>query len=81
MDTFFHHPDELRSEVAEAGFRVEGIYGIEGPAWLARDFDEWWSTPALRDRLLNIARALEAERTLSGISAHIMAVAFKVSPP
>ena len=81
MDTFFHHPDELRREVAEAGFRVEGIYGIEGPAWLAHDFDEWWSTPALRDRLLNIARALEAERTLSGISAHIMAVAFKVSPP
>lgn len=79
MDSFFHHPDELRSEVAEAGFRVDGIYGIEGPAWLAHDFDEWWSTPACRDRLLSIARALETEPTLAGISAHIMAVARKTA--
>src|SRR5207249_4908600 len=42
MDTFFHHPDELRREAAEAGFTFTGIYGLEGPAWLVRDFDEWW---------------------------------------
>jgi ubiquinone/menaquinone biosynthesis C-methylase UbiE len=38
METFFHHPDELRNEVAEAGFVVTGIYGVEGPCWLLSDF-------------------------------------------
>jgi hypothetical protein len=78
-DTFFHHPDELRREVTEAGFRVSGIYGIEGPAWLAPDFDEWWAKPEYRDRLLSIARAVETEPTLLGISAHLMVVASKAA--
>jgi len=75
MHAFFHHPDELRSEVADAGFRLRGMYGIEGPGWLARDFDEWWARPDYRERLLNIARALENEPSLLGISAHLMVVA------
>lgn len=79
MDTFFHHPDELRSEISEAGLRVHGVYGIEGPGWLVHDFDKWWSTPEYRDRLLNIARVLETEPTLLGISAHIMVVASKTA--
>jgi SAM-dependent methyltransferase len=75
MDTFFHHPDELRGEVAAAGFRVAGIYGIEGPSWLAIDFEAWWSDPELRERLLRIARALESEPSILATSAHLMAVA------
>ena len=31
-DAFFHHPDELRQEVTEAGFVLTGVYGLEGPA-------------------------------------------------
>jgi len=77
MDTFFHHPDELRREAAEAGFTVTGIYGLEGPAWLVRDFDEWWADPAHRQRLLEVARTLESEPSLLGISAHLMIVARK----
>ncbi len=77
MDTFFHHPDELRREVAQAGFVVRGIYGVEGPAWLARDFEGWWNHPQHRDRLLQIARTVETEPTLLGVSAHLLAVAEK----
>ena len=29
METFFHHPGELRTEVVAAGFTVTGIYGVE----------------------------------------------------
>ena len=75
MDTFFHHPNELRSEVEEAGFVVTGIYGVEGPAWLVSDFDRWWDNEELRERLLRIARTLETETSILGVSAHIMAVA------
>jgi ubiquinone/menaquinone biosynthesis C-methylase UbiE len=77
MDTFFHHPDELRQEVAGAGFDVSGIYGVEGPGWLLADVDAWWSQPETRERLLRIARILETEPSLMGVSAHLVAVAAK----
>jgi hypothetical protein len=79
MDTFFHHPDELKQETSDAGFTVSGIYGLEGPGWLISDFDAWWANPAYRERLLAIARKVETEPTLLGVSAHIMAIARKSS--
>jgi len=77
MDTFFHHPEELCEEVAEAGFEVSGVYGVEGPPWLLSDFDEWWEDQELRERLLSLARAVEQEPSLLGASAHLVAVAHK----
>jgi ubiquinone/menaquinone biosynthesis C-methylase UbiE len=74
MDTFFHHPDELRGEVTEAGFAAVRVYGVEGPGWLVSEFDGWWESGEYRDRLLQLARALETELSLSGASAHLMAV-------
>lgn len=75
MDTFFHHPDELRAEVAEAGFTGPHVYGVEGPGWLVSDFDAWWKNGEYRDRLLQLARALEEEPTVLGASAHLVALA------
>jgi ubiquinone/menaquinone biosynthesis C-methylase UbiE len=49
MDTFFHHPDGLRDEAAEAGFKVVGVYGVEGPGWLLQNFAEWWDDEERRD--------------------------------
>jgi ubiquinone/menaquinone biosynthesis C-methylase UbiE len=77
MDTFFHHPDELRQEVARAGFTVRGLYGVEGPSWLLADFEAWWDSPDYRELLLRIARTLETESSLLGASAHLVAVATK----
>lgn len=77
MDTFFHHPEELRQEITQAGFVVSGIYGVEGPCWLLRDFDEWWSNAEYQERLLQIARTVETESSLLGASAHLLSVAQK----
>jgi ubiquinone/menaquinone biosynthesis C-methylase UbiE len=77
MTAHFHHPDELEGEVAKAGFIVDGVYGIEGPGWLAQDFDAWWSDTRRRERLLQLAGRLEIEPALAGISAHLLAVARK----
>lgn len=77
MDTFFHHPEQLKTEMSEAGFSVNGIYGVEGPSWLATDLDECWSNEVQRKELLHITRALETEPALLGVSAHLMAVAVK----
>jgi ubiquinone/menaquinone biosynthesis C-methylase UbiE len=72
---FFHHPDELRDEVASAGFELEAVLAVEGPFWTLPDFDERWADPARREATLAAARAVEVEPTLLGASAHLMAVA------
>lgn len=77
METFFHHPDELQGELSEAGFEVTGIYGVEGPSWLASNLDGWLEDQTLRETLLSIARKLETEKSLLGISAHLIAVGKK----
>ena len=75
---YFHHPLELRDEVLDAGFTLEALVGIEGPGWLLHDFDAYWNDPAKREWVLHLARALEAEPTLLGLSAHVMAVGRKL---
>lgn len=49
---FFHRPAELVAEIGEAGFRLEEIVGIEGPGWMAADFDRLWADARQRERLL-----------------------------
>jgi ubiquinone/menaquinone biosynthesis C-methylase UbiE len=71
---YFHHPHELTREVAAAGFEAEGPYGLEGAAWLLRDFDRHWADAGGREALLRVVRALECEPTLLGVSAHLLAV-------
>jgi SAM-dependent methyltransferase len=72
---FFHHPDELRAEVSEAGLRLEELVGLEGPAWLLPDVEARWKDDGRRERLLAAARAVEREPSLIGLSAHLLAVA------
>jgi SAM-dependent methyltransferase len=69
---FFHHPDELAEEIATAGLRLEALLGIEGPGWLV---EERWTDREQRRAALEAARAVEQERTLLGLSAHLLAVA------
>lgn len=68
---YFHHPDELQSEVEDAGLLFEAIFGVEGPGWLMR---ELWDEPGRREHVLQAARSIEQERTLLGLSAHLLAV-------
>jgi ubiquinone/menaquinone biosynthesis C-methylase UbiE len=75
--SFFHRPGELSRELIEAGFRIESLSAIEGPGWLARDFDDLWTDRALRQRLLESIRRVEHEPTILGASAHILAVGRK----
>jgi hypothetical protein len=74
---YFHRPEELRREVIDAGFEVEGLYGIEGPGWILGDFTDRWSDPARREVLMTAARALESEASVIGMSAHLLVVGRK----
>jgi SAM-dependent methyltransferase len=74
---FFHRPAELSRELIAAGFRVEEVVAIEGPGWLARDFDDLWTDRSLRERLLQSIRKVEREPSILGASPHILAVGRK----
>jgi ubiquinone/menaquinone biosynthesis C-methylase UbiE len=71
---YFHLPEELRAEVKEAGFAVEALVGIEGPAWAVPDLDIWLESPSQRAKLLAAIGRVEAEHSLVGASAHLLVV-------
>jgi hypothetical protein len=56
---------------------VQGVYGLEGPGWFLSDVDARLADPRRRRDLLQVARMLEAEPSLIGASAHLLAVARK----
>lgn len=74
-DAFFHRPDELRDEVVAAGFAPPRLIAVEGPLAVVPDFDERWAHPGSRRQMLDLARAVEAEPALIGVSPHILAIA------
>ena len=74
---YFHTPEELRAEVARSGLVVDGVYGLEGPAWILPDFAERWADARRRADVVRVARALESEPSVLGVSAHLLAVARK----
>lgn len=74
---YFHRPEDLRREVIDAGFDVEGLYGVEGPAWILPDVAQRWNDPERREIILEVARALESESSVLGCSAHLLVVGRK----
>jgi SAM-dependent methyltransferase len=67
---YFHHSSELEGELRDAGLALDGLFGVEGPAWLA---PEMWADAELRETALWAARAIETEPTLLGLSSHLLA--------
>lgn len=74
---YFHKPEDLYRELEVAGFRNPAVLGVEGPGWILGDFEERWDEPALRDNLMDVARALEAEPSMLGASAHLLGLGRK----
>jgi ubiquinone/menaquinone biosynthesis C-methylase UbiE len=72
---YFHRPEELATECADAGLIHQTTMAVEGPAWLLPDLDRWLADEARRVVLLGALRAIEAEPALLGASAHLLAVA------
>jgi len=76
-DAYLHRPGEMSRELLAAKFQVLGIVAIEGPGWLARDFDRLWNDPVQRERLLAAVRKVEREPSILGVTSHIMAIGRK----
>jgi SAM-dependent methyltransferase len=74
---FFHHPSGLKREVARAGFMPDAIFAVEGPVRLLKDFGQHWQLRERREWLLRVARQLENEKVLLGVSGHMILTATK----
>ena len=73
---FFHRPEELKDEVAMAGFHPSALIGVEGPVWNPLDLS-YWTMPENQTKLLDLLRSIESEPSLLGASAHLVAVGRK----
>lgn len=71
---YFHQPSALAQEVIDAGLEHLVTLGIQGPGWLAPDFEQAWDEPHKREVLMQIARLVEHE---PAHSPHMVAVARK----
>ena len=70
---YFHHPDELPGEVADAGLSLVRRVAVEGPVWMTGS-----GLAAILDRpdtLLDMLRRVEEEPSLFGASSHLLTVA------
>jgi ubiquinone/menaquinone biosynthesis C-methylase UbiE len=76
--SYFHRPEDLRAELQDAGFSDVRVLGVEGVAWMFSDFESRWADEPLRQDMLNIARALEAEPSIVGASAHLLGIGRKL---
>ena len=76
-DAYLHRPEELSSEVMEAGFQNQTTLTVEGPAWLFRSVESYWADPDQRAVILDLIRKIEAEPSILGMSAHILAIGTK----
>jgi thiamine-phosphate diphosphorylase len=74
---YFHRPEELYSEIEEAGFQEIRLLGIEGPAWAAAHCNSAVRDPAQRRALLEMLAGIEEEPSIAGASAHFVAMARK----
>ena len=75
--TFFHHPDDIASEVKESGLKLEKLLAVESIGGLISDFEQTWQDDKHREMLLRFIRTIEDEPSLLGASAHIVAIAKK----
>ncbi|RSM94496.1 class I SAM-dependent methyltransferase [Nonomuraea sp. WAC 01424] len=76
---YFHQPDEVCAEFADAGLPGAAQYGLEGAFWLYGDVADWLDDPACRTLLLDAQRSMESEPSLLGVSGHLLTVARRES--
>lgn len=72
---YFHLPEEFQTEVESAGFEVQCLEGLEGPARMLADTDEAWEDEEKRALLVRLATRLGQEPSLLGLSPHLLIVA------
>jgi hypothetical protein len=75
---YFHRPEEFRNEIGAAGFEVEKLIGIEGPAWHMPRVNAYLEADGpVREEILQFLDLIEEEPSIVGASSHLLCVALK----
>lgn len=74
---YFHRPEEIPGEVADAGLHLDGRYAVEGMAYWMPDLDDRLSDPDGRALVLELAARTESEPSTLGATAHVLLAAHR----
>lgn len=72
---YFHRPEEIVSEVADAGLTLVDLLPVEGMAHWIPDITDRLADPDKRALLLELLERTEREPALLGATAHLLAIA------
>ncbi|GAA0403559.1 methyltransferase domain-containing protein [Microbispora corallina] len=78
---YFHHPDEILGEFADAGLPGPRRYALEGVFAWYETLDAWLDDPERRTALLDAARRAEGDPTLLGATGHMITAALAPREP
>jgi len=71
---YFHLPDDLRSELEDAGLERVEVVAVEGIGWAAGDLSERLDDAVKRAELLRLLELLEKEAPILGVSPHLLGI-------
>lgn len=74
---YFHRPEEPATEMRMSGLEHLATLAVEGPAWLLPDLEARLSDPKRAAVLMDALQSIEAEPSLMGVSAHLLAIGRK----
>jgi ubiquinone/menaquinone biosynthesis C-methylase UbiE len=77
---YYHRAEQLEEEFEAAGLIVIDLLAVESFIWLDKHYFENRSNPEKKQRLLELLRITEKERSVIGISPHMMIAAKKKLP-
>ncbi|MGI9648475.1 MAG: class I SAM-dependent methyltransferase [Acidimicrobiia bacterium] len=69
---YFHRPDDLRTELGEAGFSQVDIRAVEGVGWIMPDFDDRWADEESRAIILEMVALTDSDPDIMGVSPHLL---------
>jgi SAM-dependent methyltransferase len=72
---YFHRPEEVAAEVAEAGLAEARTVFVEGPVWMTGErLTDVLASPGLTAIMLDMLRRVEAEPSIFGASSHLLGI-------
>ena len=74
-DAYCHKPDEIESEIRDAGLIFEKIIPVEGIGCVLRNFDDWWNSR--KQELVDLVEEHESEPSIIGLSSHLLSISRK----
>lgn len=73
--SYFHRPEEIVSEVADAGLTLVDLLPVEGMAYWIPDIADRLADPDKRALVLELLERTEREPALLGATAHLLVIA------